>query len=536
MPLRRGHGVGWWALTATALLAALPGPALAQTARLVEAGTGSARARARPGDVLTVEVRADLGSVAASGVSVFISFPEALFQVVDALPAAAGIQPFVPGDLFAGGVQLANLALPPEEVLEPFRGLRLLDYAVVLGGGADRSRTGSGAIAAFQLRCLAEAPEVSLHIDVNPVRNSVLVLPGHAEEQPFVAALPLVVTVKGIDLLDIPDVVLLPGQIDDRQIGRLDRYVVDNRAPLDSLLWSFSGTGIDSLQVRIEAGTRRVTVSPRRGFTGRRQVTFAVSEPAGWAPGVPAPSASEVSVVTVNTPPRFAVSRDTVRLAEDQYTYIVSALQEPSPARAYRGRDLDLIVQDPEVAEASRHTAFRYGTLTFRARGDTAALVRGRVDSLSHQLLVWSRPDFAGVDSFRVIVADEFTAGAGAGQDSLRVIVLVREVPDAPRFIFAEDVIRLESGGSRRLALTDFVRDPDTPLARLDLRWTPDLGGSFTARREADTLVFAAPAGFVGQGALHLHRGRPRQPHRPAAGAPRCRQATGPGGAPPGSS
>lgn len=53
---------------------------------------------------LSVEVLADLGDVAASGISLFITIPRADFVVVDQKPVDAGTQPFVAGPLFEAGV------------------------------------------------------------------------------------------------------------------------------------------------------------------------------------------------------------------------------------------------------------------------------------------------------------------------------------------------------------------------------------------------------------------------------------------------
>lgn len=475
------------ALTALLLLAALP--AAAQSVRLVQSGTDGDHITARLGEVISVDAVVDLGSLRATGLSLFLSLPEGPFQVID-VSAAAGTQPFAVGPLFEGAIVVANDAVPAADVPDVFTGLRLLDFAAVTRVGDNRERSGSGVVATFQLRCIAEVGGAQLSVDVNPVRPSLVTL-ADGSEATFRGAAGVVVQVAGLDLLDIPDVSLLPGARDSTRIGLLSRYLVNHRAPADSILWTVTGAAPGSLDVDIVGRPRRVRVTHAAGFRGRRTVTFTATEPAAVVPGGTPPTTSETALITVNTPPRFAVRRDSVFLDEDVNTYVVSALSEPNPARALRGRDLDLSVEDPEVEEARRHVAFTYGTATFRAGTDTMRQVRGRVDPVTHELLTWSRPGFSGVDSFRVIVGDEFTLNR-AGQDTMRVIVVVRRIPDPPAFR-RDEIIALQAGTDLSVALADYVADADTPADSLDLAWTPDVGGRFRLSREGDSLRFTAP-------------------------------------------
>ena len=472
--------------------------ARAQSLRLQQAGTGETRVQARLGDTLSVEIAADLGDLSAAGTSVFISIPDGPFQVLDADPARPGVQPFVQRALFSGAAEFANLLVALQQTPAPFAGRRLLDYAAVAKPRVDRERTGTGPVAAFRLLCIREAEEAWIAIDDNPVRETRLMLTDGVTELPYQILEGMHVTVRAIDLKDIPDVLLLPGQSDNQQIGRLDRYVLDNRTSPNFLRWSFAGEGLDSLRIQIDPFTRRVTITPLHGWIGRRRITWTVAEPRSPLPPEPPPSASDISDVIVNTPPRFRVRRDTVLLVEDQHTFLLPMQTEFDPARAFQGTDLDLLVDDPDVADI--HAAFQYAVLTFRAAGDTLPRVRARVARGSNHLLLWSRPEFSGVDSLRVVVADEFTVGRVRGQDTLRVTVFVEEAPDPPRFVLAERQLRLRQGGSKTMPLAEIVADPDTPLDSLQLAWEPDPAGNFTAERQGDLLIFRAPPDFAGQG------------------------------------
>ena len=470
-------------------------PLSAQTLR-VQAANGETSISARLGEVVRVELFADLSSFSASGIALFVRLPTESFQIVDIAPDADGIQPFVPGALFRGASEFANRVVPSEQTPDLTDSTRLLEYQLTLSSGGDRERTGSGAVATFSLLCVRTVEEAVVRLYSSPVNQSRLLLTDGGE-RPVLNSGELSIAVRAIKLKDIPDLNLLPGHIDSTHIGRLDRFLLDNRAQPDSLRWSFSGFDIDSLNVKI-GPDRRVRIEPLPGWTGKRRITWTVSEPRSALAGQAPPSASDISDIVVNTPPRFRTRRDTVYLREDEFTFRLPAALEPDPARAFLGRDLDSLVVDPEARDI--HTAFRYGVLHPRVPIDTLAQVRGRVTPLGHFLLLWSRPDYAGIDSLRVVVADEFTVGRVQGQDTLRVIIFVEEVPDAPRFVFAEEVVRLYPGETRSVALADFVADIDTPLDSLALDWTLESAGNFSADIVADSLVLGAPEAFVGQG------------------------------------
>lgn len=478
----------------------------AQSLRLQQAGSGESNLSLPLGDTLTVEIVAELGSLEVSGTSIFVSIPDGPFQVIDTAPSRGGVQPFSPGPLFASASEFANLLVPPQETPPLFAGLRLLNYAVAQGAGQE-PRTGTGVVAIFRLIGVERVERVSVSIDDHPVRQTRLVLPDGVSERFFQSLEGMFVAVKAIDLKDIPDAVLLPGRIDSVQIGRLDRFVLNNRAPLDSLRWSLAGEGLDSLRVQVHPVTRRVTVTPLLGWTGKRRITWTVAETFSPITAISPPSASDFSDIVVNTPPRFQTLRDTVRFAEDQHAYQLPPLPQPSPARAFVGSDLDLLVDDPEARDI--HAAFRYGLLLFRNTGgsipsDSLSNIKAAVARGTNQLLVWSRPDFAGIDSFRVIVADEFTVGKAQGQDSLRVVVIVEEEPDPPRFVLAEKHLRIRQGGSRSFPLSAVVADIDSPLEQLQITWSPTNSSRFAIERQGDALVLRATRSAVGQALFTL--------------------------------
>ena len=148
-------------------------PCVAQTVRLSEPKTGATTLAAEVGDTLTIEVSAHIGTLQASGVAVNIRLPAEGLSVVD-----AGHRPFRALAMFDEALEFANEYVREEDVLGLAHGSALLTYAVVLGPGTtqQRSRSGSGPIAAFDVVCTAPLDEATVAVVSNPVYESQIVL------------------------------------------------------------------------------------------------------------------------------------------------------------------------------------------------------------------------------------------------------------------------------------------------------------------------------------------------------------------------
>ena len=454
------------------------GQVSAQTLRLRQAGTTNTRLAAQVGQTVNIEVYADLQGTEAAGISFFISVPDDAFQVLDkGLPGQVGVQPFTPGPLFQGAATFTNILIPESDNVASLTEGQQLDYSAVLGSGSDRTRTGQGVVATFSLECIKPIENGQIIIDDNPVRETRLVLADGINEPRFRTVQGMEITVTGIDLLDIPDVILLPGQSDSVQIGSLNDYIHNTLSPVDSIRWTFEPAELDSLTITIDPETKVVKIVPAEGWRGQQRIVWTATESRLLA-GQFALSASEISDIVVNNPPRYnlprdadGVKRDTVRIIEDQHPFIPGTAT-PDHRRAFRGRDLDDIVEDLDVVNPDEE--LNYAALAIGGGGTSN--VRGDKDPSTHELLVWSAPNFAGVDSFRVLVQDLYRA-----RDTLRVIVEVEEVPDAPRFIVPVDQRepRIGRGSTKRYDYETFVEDVDTPLDSLILRWVNDPSDHF---------------------------------------------------------
>ena len=280
----RSNGFGLFLLTSV-LLAGTVIDSAGQTLLLRQKGNNSDRIQARLGDVIEIEAVADLQSVSASGYSLFITIPDGPFQVVDqGFEGQVGIQPFVPGSLFQGAGVNANAQLPEtDDAGAALEGLQL-EFAQVVGVGTDRGRQGAGVVASFKLLCVRPVLNGQVRVDDSPIRETRLVLPDGSERH-FRTTRGLEITVIGLEVRDVPDVILLPGVADDRQIGSLDLFVSNSFAPIDSLRWTFEGDNLDSLEITIDPQTRRVTVTPSSAGVGAAGLSGQLRSRPAFSPG-----------------------------------------------------------------------------------------------------------------------------------------------------------------------------------------------------------------------------------------------------------
>lgn len=176
------------------LLATLSADVNAQTLRLRVVGTAADRVTAEVGDIVSIEVFADLGDVESAGIAFYIGVPEKAFQIVDrGHPNQEGTQPFAPGLLFDGAQVASNLLLA--EDIQPAAAIpgQQLEYGAIFGAGSSRKVTGSGVVATFALLCMAPVENAVIRIDDNSVRETKLVLTDGVSEKRFL-------TVQGVEI------------------------------------------------------------------------------------------------------------------------------------------------------------------------------------------------------------------------------------------------------------------------------------------------------------------------------------------------
>ena len=487
----------------------------AQSLRLRQQLTNLNRLSVSVGERVDFEIFADLQGVEAAGISIFITVPEDAFQVVDkGLPGQIGTQPFEPGSLFVGATPGPNLLLPETDpAAQAFAGQQL-EYSLILGGGSDRVRTGSGVVATFSLICVKPVENARIIIDDNAVRESRLVLSDGVSERRFTTIQPMEITVTGIQLRDIPDVILMPGQADSLTIGSLNSYIVHTLSDIDSLRWSYDAPDLDSLTIEIDEATKRVKVTPTEGWTGRQEVLWTVTEPVARVQGLPPLSATDLSTIIVNNPPLFTVAsdaggvkRDTISFREDLYPFLPGGT--PNTRRAFRWEeDLYSLVDDPDVINPENELFF--AVLVYGGQGNNN--IKAQIDQSTNDLLVWSRANYSGLDSLKILVRD----GQRGGEDSLRVIIDILGENDPPTFILEDKEPKVSRGGEKSYLLHEIIEDPDTHLDSLVFTWVDDPGAHFSIdtvhAAEGVRITVKGIEDFVGDGRITFRIEDPEDP------------------------
>jgi hypothetical protein len=157
-----------------------------QVARLAQHGSGTLDIEAGPGDTLLIDLSAELGRYQAAGVTIYLQVSDG-FRVLNDESAGG---PFVPGDLFEGGLIVRNQEVSHGLVDLP-AGNRLLEFTTLLGPSATpRGRGGSGSIACFRVLCERIATG-DIRIFRSPLHESRVVLEDGRTEKTLLLAPPV---------------------------------------------------------------------------------------------------------------------------------------------------------------------------------------------------------------------------------------------------------------------------------------------------------------------------------------------------------
>ena len=178
LPMRMTTAIGL-------IVLGLSTPVLSQSLSIEATTSDSTHIDVDIGEVVDIEILADLSGYSASGFSIYVSMPAGSFAIVDqGGHAKDGVRPWLPGSLFAGAVETENcLAIGRTAGLAHDQ--QLLAYSLILGPGKTRSRSGKGVIGRFQFISTKPIDNGRIEVFSNPVHDSFLVLDGGQGEQHF---------------------------------------------------------------------------------------------------------------------------------------------------------------------------------------------------------------------------------------------------------------------------------------------------------------------------------------------------------------
>ncbi|RKY89821.1 hypothetical protein DRQ09_00750 [candidate division KSB1 bacterium] len=425
---------------------------------LQEKNTQSSDIEVNVNDVITVEVRFKTGTIRVSGVSFYITFDEKYFEVLDFDLQKKGIQPFdFRGNIFGGDKGIVNLA---EDEVPGGYGIQ----GYQLNGSVYRNLSVSGYnlyLGSFRLKAKNITEETSITIDYNrnQHRDTRMHLPiPNNGTQPFDVRIPLKVSIKGIGVVGIPDVRMIPGETDDSIV--LDDYVVNTSLSPSQLGWNYSGGG-GNVFAKIDPETHRVTFSSREGFTGKEKFVFTVTD------GIY--SGSDSMYVIVSYPPEIIGAPSSITFYEDN---------------TYENLYMNQMAVDQDNPSDS---------LLWEARVDTGGL-KVEVYYPSRQIFVSGEQDWNGTGEITLFVYDTYGLS-----DSVTIQVIVLPVNDAPRISGLPDISFLPSSSNEEIYLLDYTVDVDDPLNTIRFTFTGNRNIKIELyKNDRYRVKFTSKPGFLG--------------------------------------
>jgi len=424
---------------------------------LREKVTRSSEIEIHVGETKTIEVWFKTGTIRTSGVSFYITFNDNYFEVIDNNPSKEGIQPFnFSGNVYGSSQGIVNLSELDIMGATGIAGFQLSGSVVESGISISGNELYLGS---FRLRATNIIPSTEVTIEWNrgTHRDTRYHLPNNGTGY-FDIRTPLTVKVVGIGVEGIPDVVMKPGETNDKLI--LDDYVVNTSLPPSLLGWSHSGGG-GNVFVNINPETHRVTFSSRSGFTGMEKIVFRVTDGSY--------SGKDSMNVIVSYAPKISGVPSSITFYEDLY---------------YENFYIDQMATDQDNPTSS---------LTWSSTVDAGSL---NVDIYypNRQIFINAAPDWNGEGRFTLFVSDPYGL-----KDSISVTATVIPVNDAPRVSGLPDIFLLPSETNNDIQLLDYMEDVDHPEDAVAFTFTGNINVNIELNpNDRYRVSFSAKPGFLG--------------------------------------
>lgn len=401
-------------------------PLLAARLELRDVQSGSSQISAMVGEEIEFELFVDSESESLSGATIFLSFDEDVFELVqeDRDAIASGFQPFAPGVFLRNGEVFRNELLAADDPAASPAGAQL-DFSVVRAFDV-----GAGPTAYLRLRAVAPTARSVVNIDETGIRETRFFTPD-GSHRPFRFITPLSVTVQGITLEGLPSsIVLARGQLDSTSL-RLDNAVFDPLYSGEEIAWSISSSSALSLTHDAEIG--RVLLSAPGDESLWERVTLVATNPDGQ-------SATAIVDVFVNAPPVLVQDVDVIVMDED------AEVEVP----------LEDWVDDPD-SPASK--------LTWTTA--TTENLTAHVSGPPFVVRIQPDPDWSGEGQVQLVVADEFGFA-----DSTAIPVSVTSINDAPSFHVAPNLQIIRGRQDSSLTMSALIEDMEDDTDDLSVTWS----------------------------------------------------------------
>ena len=247
-------------------------------AKLQEAKTKSSNFSASVGEIIDIDIYINTMGNQLAGVSIFLSFDDKYFELMDADTARSGIQPVKDGPFVNWQVVENDTHGDPGNSIPKFQ----VDYAE-LTLSAQSTKSGDGVIGTIHLKPIKPVASTEIVFDNSKFHNretaGTRLSGGQFKTVKFTELTTAKIAIKGGPQItkEIPDVTLLLGQIDTSL--DLDNYVEDVNTPDSVISWRAEG-GVN-IKVNIEQASHVVTFQAPDGWTGSETITFTASDPEG---------------------------------------------------------------------------------------------------------------------------------------------------------------------------------------------------------------------------------------------------------------
>ena len=425
-------------------------PCSLQAARLElrQAGTDITEASVLVGRDIEIELWIDSEDRPLSGAAIFLSFDDAVFELVSQSSSApaAGLRPFAPGSFLSDGEVFRNDLLLPDDPAAVASGTQL-DYSVVRA--ADQGR---GPVATFRLRALTPSRESLVRIDESGIRETRVFLPDGTQGA-FRFITPLSVVVQGISFSVLPDRLVLPRGAVDATTFPLDELIFDPLYGPEEITWTLSSAG--SLDMTRDPETNLLRIAAPADQSPWEQLVLTATNPDGQ-------SASDTVEIFVVAPPKLPAELEPLAFAED----------EPFELR------LDELVDDPDTPAAQlQWTASSSPELSVTIAGSPAVA------------RLTPRADWSGAGQVTLTVTDDFGFA-----DTTRALVAVEPVNDPPYLQWTPNVRLTDGRQDSSIVVADLVADKENDA--LTLSWSET--EQVIVEQRNGRLVFANRNGWTG--------------------------------------
>ncbi len=406
------------------------------------------------GDILELEIWVNFSEKNVTGTDAFLTFDDRYFEVINLMGDEKTFKPFdFSSGIFSGGVIDNSTHGDPGNSIPGFQ----LNAVVVLGSNWVN---GQGKFARFQLKAINKIERTEIKFDYDRVNHRDTKYHEYPlKSGPFHHMHKFTVSIEGMGVEGLPDILLLQGQSDSNTV--LNDYLINPPDDLSELVWTYSAE-TDNVDIDIDPSTSRVTYTSVGEWVGRQNIVFTVTNLLG-------DEGSDSVSVAVTYPPEIVNMPETIIFEEDT---------------RYESPILDSLVSDQDNPPES---------IMWSAEAASGSLFV-EVDNESRKIYITGEKNWFGDGSVIFFAQDPYGA-----KDSLITPVRITPVNDPPISELPDVIFMRPAQIDTSIVLNNYVYDVDDSITSFSWSFSGndeidvslDSANNFTAR-------FANEVNFLG--------------------------------------